>query len=259
MKLLKIKLVPLVLFTLILGYLFAQRIHETGHWFFLQIFQREPNIGFLGLIQVWSGQPTSVIGWSLFTDPVGGSQGWFWLSSLPQSNSEWIGMLMMGQVFQVLTIVLGLVLIFQAKNIIVKNAALIIVLFNSFSQVIYQTIKFFNVFGGDEYSVAFFGGFFPRLLTGPLVIFYGVVLVLVIFQLDGWKEKAKYLFAVLLAQAIGPILGFFDSIIRQQAILSNPLVNPVFGFSLPVIVLDLIMVIAFWFSLKYMRKMQMAG
>ena len=146
-----------------------------------------------------------------------------------------------------------LVLIFKAKNIIVKNVALIIVLFNSFSQVIYHTIKFFNVFGGDEYSVAFFAGFSPRLLTGPLVIFYSVVLVLVIFQLDDWKERAKYLFAVLLAQAIGPILGFFDSIIRQQAILSNPLVNPVFGFSLPVLILDIIMLFAFWVLIKNIR------
>ena len=52
MKLIKINFIRLFFLTLILGYLGAQRIHETGHWIFLQIFQREPNIGFTGLIQI---------------------------------------------------------------------------------------------------------------------------------------------------------------------------------------------------------------
>ena len=141
----------------------------------------------------------------------------------------------------------------------VKNISIIVVLYNSFNQLIYQLIKFINVSGGDEYFAAQFWGISPRAITGPLTIFYGVVLFLLLFQIYGWKERAKYLFAMLLAQSIGPILGFLDSIIRQQAILDNSLVNSIFGFSLPVLVLDFIIIIAFLLLLKNIRGISLTG
>lgn len=253
MKQLKVNFFQTVLLTLFIAYLGAQRLHETGHWVFSQIFHRAPTVGFLGLVQT-GVKPDNLNGWQTYIDPIGGETIWLRMNSLPQSNFEWATWMMMGQIFQILIILVGLFLIYRNKNILIKYLALIVIFINSFFQLFYLTLKLINATGGDEYFAAFFLGVNPRIITGILALFYCGVLLLIFYKIDGWGERIKLLIAGILSFGLGPILGIFDGWIRQQILLNKPIVQPIFGFSIPVLVVDFIVLIAFLFLVNKINK-----
>jgi hypothetical protein len=234
-------------------YIGVQRLHETGHWFLMQLYQRGPTVGFLGLLQSWDTQPSNLNNWQVLTIP-GGEQGWLRLSSLPQSSFEWISLMMMGQLFQIFAILLGLYVLYRSRNRLVKEIAFLTIFLNAFSQLFYMIVKLINISGGDEYFATLYMDISPRLITGSFALFYCAIFVFSLHKLGEWPKRFKYLLAGLLSFSVGPILGILDKKILQQSLLDNPFVQPIIGFSMPVLLLDIIIVFLLLLLIKNINK-----
>ncbi len=121
--------------------------------------------------------------------------------------------MMAGQIFQIIAIILGFVVLYRSKNVIVKTIAYLVVFLNPLYQVTYTIIKFINISDGDESFVAYYLNISSRWITGPLAIFYVTVLIFMSYYLDGWRVRPQYFVVGVLTFSLGPILGAVNRII----------------------------------------------
>lgn len=241
---------------LLIGYLGAQKVHETGHWAVLQAFRREPVMGFTGLVQLWDVSPANPNEWTEYTDPLDGGKGWLHLTSLPQSPVEWVGMLAAGQIANLLAVVLGLLIAYNGKYPS-REMGLILVLVNSLGQALYHLRNLFRPAGGDEYFIASYLKTSKEWITVPLLLIYIAATILAIRQIEEWRERWKFMGAAFLSSlALGPALMIADKVVRNQINLDNPLFQPVWGFSIPVLIVDAAAFIGLRLWVKRVRRIK---
>ncbi|MGQ4875641.1 MAG: hypothetical protein ACP6IY_16360 [Promethearchaeia archaeon] len=243
----------LIIFTILLSYLGAQRIHEIGHWLVLQLYGREPAFGFTGLIQLWGKVPQHPEHWTKYKDPIDGEEGWLYLDSLPQSSAEWVIMLAAGQIAQIIIIIIGLLIVKYAKKDLSKTFGLLLAMINSQGQIFYFIRKMLSGgVGGDEYFISFYLNISVYLI---IIIFLSIHLIgfsLCIHIINDWKLSIKYILVIFLGiMPIGIILMLSDILVREQIDLGNPLFQPVFGFALPVLIIDVIFILLLIFALRH--------
>ena len=247
MKRSKLGFWQLALLCLMLTYLGAQRVHETGHWAVLQAFRREPVMGFTGLVQLWDKRPLNPNGWTIYTDPIDGEQGWLRLGSLPQSPGEWISLLAAGQVAQLIAVMAGLLIARYGKSQLARETGLALSLVNSLGQALYHAKSLLLGSGADERYLSFYLGIPKESITIPLLLIYILAMAWALRQIKGWRERGRRLVAVMAGFIpLGPVLMLSDRVIRNQMGVDNPWFRPVLGFSLPVLIADVIVLMGLW-------------
>jgi len=235
----RVKLRRLVLLTVLLGYLGGQIVHEAGHWAVLEIYRRGPVMSFTGLVQQ-EETPRYREGWSQFTAP-DGEQVWLHLGTLPGNDAEWVLMLAAGPLAQVAAMLFGLAMVHFGKQAQMKVIGLLLALINSFGPMVYQSISLQRGGGGDEYFMAQFLGWSAAVVH---VFFLGIAIVglaVVMRNLSGWRTRLKWLGAVFVGfVGQGPLLMYANRITQKQVGLGNPYFRPVFGWSLPVVIVSVV-------------------
>ena len=239
-----VRFLHLLLLVVLLSFLGAQMLHEAGHWTVLQLTGREPVWGFTSLVQLWDREPADPAQWVEIIDPRG-DRGWLRLSSLPSSRAEWVAFLAAGSLFQLGAVVAGILVMIFAKRDIVRELGLLVALINSFAQFTYQVVAPIRGSGGDEYLLSYHLGVPMAAVSVPLALAFAAGLIWAFYQLDGSRMRLKYA-AVLMLGIIpqGPLLMRANEIVRDQVDAGNPLFQPVFGFSLPVLILSLLAFLA---------------
>ncbi|RME51861.1 MAG: hypothetical protein D6796_00085 [Caldilineae bacterium] len=245
-----IKFGRLLLLSVLLGYLGGQILHEAGHWAILQLYRRAPLMSFTGLVQQ-DEPPAHSEGWTQFTTP-DGEQVWLHLASLPGSSAEWIAMLAAGPLAQVAVMILGLVLARFGKREPVRVIGLLLALINSFGPILYQSRSMLGEGGGDEYFIAQFLGLPKYMIHLPILLISIAGFVVGLWSLAEWRTRLKWIGAVCIGfVGQGPLLMFANRITQTQVSLGNPLFRSVFGWSLPVMVVNV--VVAFILVVVWMR------
>ncbi len=233
----------LVSLAVLLGYLGGQIVHEAGHWAILEIFRRNPVMSFTGLVQQHE-TPASLEGWSQFAVP-GGEPVWLHLETLPESGAEWVLMLSAGPLAQVAAMLVGLVLVRFGKRERMRVTGLLLALVDSFGPIVYQGRSMSGRGGGDEYLMAQFLGV-PEAAVHVIFLAAATTgLVIAVRHLAGWRARLEWLGAGCLGFVIpGPLLMYADRITRIQVGSGNPYFRPVLGWSLPVVLVSLVVGIA---------------
>jgi hypothetical protein len=248
MELENAKLKTIFMISILLTYLTAQRIHEIGHWIILQIFNRNPVFGFTGLIQLWETQPKNPNTWTQYTDPITGEQGWLKLGSLPKNTTEWVAMLIAGQIAQITVLYTSLLINHISKNPTIKQMGLLTAIINSLGQTFYH-LKALTIGNyGDEYFLAYYLNTPKWVIHTTLLTIYtlGLALALTKLKTKDKKTTLKTLVAIFTATIItGPPLIIADTIIRTQINNENPYYQPIMGFATPVIITDTIILTIF--------------
>lgn len=233
----------LFLLSLFLGYLSIES-HEFGHWLVLQIYSRDPLMGFGGLVQMWNRVPNDPDEWVNIHYP-GVGDGWLHLGSLPESDFEWAVMLFTGEFMQLLLILVG---IFLAKKGRFKEIGSMLALFNSL-RFIPGIVGYLMGSKGDAYFIAYHTGV-PEILIRLIFIsveFFGFVWIF-----RHLRDRHLWFGAILLSYPFFRALMFIDfKIVRQQVDYGSPLFVSVLGWSLPVFIMNiLIVVVLIYFALK---------
>lgn len=247
----KVNLGPLFVLVLLLNFI-VQMIHETGHWAVYQAYDRGPVWGFIGLVQLWETPPLHPTEW-VKTSLSTGEQGWLHLTSPANSKLEETLSSAAGPIASLAGAVLGLLLVYRSRDTAIKQIGLALTLTTSFAMTLYYLRSPFRT-GGDEYGVAVQLGIAKALIEIPLAVAFAACLTLGLRELDTWKTRFTWL-AVLLFSGIpiGLALNYADAFLRSQVNEGNPLFRPVFGFSLPVVLVNGLAFAGLWVW-WYMRR-----
>jgi len=156
---------------------------------------------------------------------------------------------------QVLAMTAGLLLARYGRGRLLKITGLAMALVNSLGQLFYHLRSLFLTSGGDEYFLAFYLGIPKEWLTFSLILVYGLGTALALRQIGGWRERLKWTGAAIIGfLALGPALMVGDTAIRSQINAENPLFRPVFGFSLPVLLVDAMAAVGLWLTLQRLHS-----
>lgn len=251
------KLKTILIISILLAYLTSQRIHEIGHWIILQIFNRNPVFGFTGLIQLWETQPKNPNTWTRYIDPITGEQGWLKLGSLPQTPMEWAAMLIAGQIAQIITLYLALIIHSYTKNPSIKQITLLTAIINSLGQTLYHARKLITTSYGDEHFLAYYIQTQKWEIHTTLLTIYiiGLTLTLTKIKTKNKKTTLKIILTILIATIlVGPPLMIADTIIRTQINNENPYTQPIIGFTTPVITTDILAIAILTMILKSQKQ-----
>ncbi len=252
-------LVLVVLFNFLL-----QAIHEGGHWAVYQAMGRGPVWGFTSLVQLWSETPLHPNEWVPTTAP-DGEQGWLHLASAPTSTAEEIAMLAAGPLATLLAVIAGLCLSRFGKSPIAQQMGLILALAGSLIFGQYYWRAPFRDNSGDEYFMAAYLGIPKYMIEIPLGLAFLACFILSLRALGSWRNIAKWIGAVLLGSLpAGIFLMQANEIVQAQVNQGNPLFQPVWGFSLPVVIVNglvLISLAIWWYraGCSSLQSIQAAG
>jgi hypothetical protein len=176
----------LFLLALIVGYL-SGMLHEAGHWAVLQTSGRGPLMGFSGLVQLWDTEPQNSDEWVKISYPNIG-EGWLHLRSLPETNGEWIAMLVAGPIVHPILVLLGVILVLNGRTAVFRELGLMLVVVNG--------LRFFSSpFGylrgskGDFYFISFYSGISEIAVMFPFVITELAAFLWGIYKIQGWKTR----------------------------------------------------------------------
>ncbi len=237
---------------LLLVVLFAfllQAIHEGGHWAVYQAFGRGPVWGFTSLVQLWSETPLHPDEWVQITAP-NGEQGWVYLAS-PASKAEEFAMLAAGPLATLLAAIAGLVIMRSGKSPVARQMGLLLTLVDSFVYGQYYLRAPFRSSGGDEFFMAAYLGIPKYVIEIPLGLALVVCFILGLRALGSWQNGVRWMGAVLPGSFLtGLFLMQANQIVQTQINQGNPLFQPVLGFSLPVAIVNSLVVIglaAWWY------------
>lgn len=236
-----------VLLVMVLTYV-MQAVHEGGHWLVYQLAGRGPVWGFTSLIQLWDESPLHPEEWVQMTAP-DGSQGWLRLASLPANKDETTVMLAAGPLAGLLATVCGLASGRFSKNPVTRRTGLTLALVGSLSAGLYYLCAPFRGTTGDEYFIAANLGIPQLFIDLPLGVAFGVCFWLGMHALTGWRERATWIGSILVGSPItGVTLMQANTLVTNQINQSNPLFQPVLGYSLPVCVANgaVLIALALW-------------
>ncbi len=215
-----------------------QAIHEDGHWAVYQIMGRGPVWGFTSLIQLWSETPLHLGEWIPITAP-DGEQGWLHLASAPSSPAEEVSALAAGPLATLLAVIVGLVLMRFSRSSVTQQMGLMLALVGSLSAGAYYWRAPFRGNSGDEYFMAAYLGVPKSVIEIPLGLAFSVCLILGLRTLGTWRTIAKWIGAVLLGSFLtGISLMQANEIVQTQINQGNLWFQPVWGFSLPVLIVN---------------------
>jgi len=240
----------LVILALLLNFI-AQIIHEAGHWAVYETLGRGPVWGFTGLVQIWGNPPPLHPNeWIAMIAP-DGEKGWLRLGSSP-SKTEWIIMLVAGPLASLLGVVFGLSLMRWKRNPATKQMGLVLALIGSLIMSQY----YLRGSGGDEYFLAVYLGIPKYIIDIPFGLAFITAFILGVWTLGDWRTRFKWLGAILLGSVpAGLFLMKANDLVQAQVNLGNPLFQPLLGWSLPVVVVDVIVFLALWIWWKRANKM----
>jgi hypothetical protein len=223
----------------------AQAIHEMGHWAVYQIYGRGPTWGFIGMVQWWDTPPLHPEEWVETTAP-DGTPGWLRLTSATGSPLENALVSAGGPLASLLTAVLGLVVARRARNPATRQIGLELALVAALVMTLYYLRAPMRM-GGDEYEIATQLGIPKWTIEIPFAAAFMLCLALGLRQLDSWKTRLKSLGLILLAGIpTGIGLNLLDTLVREQVNLDNPLFQSVLGFSLPVLIMNVLVTLGLW-------------
>ena len=216
------------------------QLHEAGHWLVLECSGRGPTMGFAGLVQRWDTPPQFPDHWQQIQYPEVGI-GWMRLQSLPGSHLEWAAMLLAGQMVPLLLIGLGFFLFHRHRWNRAGVVGLMLVFVNG-AMGLAKLIGLLAGSKGDLYFLSLHVPMHPTLLS----------LVFAALQLAGfawaWCQlppPRQRLWGGLL------VLGYFliiiplrlaDARLRQLVNLEVNWVQPLFGWSKPVLLVNVLAV-----------------
>jgi len=230
----------LLLFSALLNCL-AQAVHETGHWSVYQAYRRGPVWGFTSLVQVWEEPPLHPDEW-LETTSQAGVRGWLRLRSLPQSPTEEFIAVSAGPVASLVGVVLGLALFRWCREPVLKQISLMFALTGSFVMSIYYLRSGFRA-SGDESQMAEILNLPKSAIEIPFALAFLFCLFITLRALKGWRTILKWLAALVLGSIpTGLLMMKADAVVRSQIEFGNPLFRSMFGFSLPVLLVNVIIV-----------------
>jgi len=231
----------------------AQLIHEAGHWAVYQAYGRGPVWGYIGIVQLWNSTPLQPEDW-VKTSSSAGEQGWLRLASPVNSKLEELGAAAAGPLASLLAAVLGLFLLRQSKETATKLLGLMLSLVTSFVMSFYYLRSPLRA-GGDEYGIAIQLGLSRFAIEIPFALAFLVCLILGLRELHTWKTRLQWLAIILLSGIpTGLALNYADGLVRAGVNLGNPLFQPVFGFSLPVLITDSLVLLGLWLWWRTVRK-----
>ena len=249
----KIGFWQLVLLVFLLNFV-AQALHESGHWVMLEPSGHAPVWSFTEIVQVWGDPaPLHPQQWLEVTAPDGG-KGWEMLASEPGRN----GMILMeigGPLASVLGVILGLSLMCFSRNPIQKQMGLVLAMIITLIMGFYY-LRGFNRPNGDEYFLAAFLGIPKYSLMLPFSLFYIASFILEVLALGDWRTRGKWLGAVMVGSLpAGVFLVYATGVVVSQLDQGNSLFQPVLGWSLPVLVVNLaaILTLCFWYRVAERR------
>jgi hypothetical protein len=241
----KIGFWQLVLLAFILNFV-AQALHEAGHWVVLETAGRRPVWSFTELVQIWGNPPPlHPEQWLEITSP-DGEKGWERMASQPGR----IGMMLMeigGPLASVLGVVLGLSLMRFVRNPVLKQMGLVLAMIITLVMGFYY-LRGFTRASGDEYFLAALLGIPKYILMIPFSLFYITSFILEVLALGNWRTRVKWLGAVMVGSLpAGVFLVYATGLVISQVDRGNLLFQPVLGWSLPVLVVNLAAWLALWF------------
>jgi hypothetical protein len=233
----------LVILALLLAFV-SQTIHESGHWVFYETLGLGPVWGFTSLVQIWGDPPLHPNEWVTTIAP-NGDKGWLRLRSSP-SKAEEIVALFAGPLASLLGVIFGLSLLRFNRNSAAKQMGLVLALLVSLLLGQYY-LRGFSRMGGDEFFLAADLGIPKYTIDIPFALAYIITFALGVWLLGDWRTRLKWLGAIMLGSVPA---GFFqikaNILIQAQVDQGNPLFRPLLGWSLPVVVVNAMVLCAFW-------------
>src|SRR4030067_924640 len=106
---------------------------------------------------------------------------------------------------------------------------------------------YLRVSGGDEYFLAVYLGIPKYIIDIPFGLAFITAFILGVWTLGDWRTRFKWLGAILLGSVpAGLFLMKANDLVQAQVNQGNPLFQPLLGWSLPVVVVDVIVFLALW-------------
>jgi hypothetical protein len=228
----------LVLLAFMLNFV-VQTIHESGHWVVCETMGRKPVWGFNQLLQIWGDQPPVHPEEWIATVSPDGEKGWLKLST-PMGKNEYQIMLVVGPLFSVLGVLLGLILVRFRKNPATRQIGMVIALIGSLLMSQYY-LRGFSRQGGDEYFLAASMGIPKYIFDIPFCLVFVSVFAFSVWSLGDCKTRLRWLGAVIAGSLpSGIFIMQANSLVLDQVNKGNRLFNPLLGWSLPVIIVNAI-------------------
>jgi len=234
----KIGFWQLVILALLLNFV-VQTIHEAGHWAVCETLGHGPVWGFTQLLQIWGDPPPIHPDEWITTIAPDGGEGWLRLASSLGTN-EFIIMLFVGPLASILGVVLGLSLMHWNRVPATKQMGLVMALIGSLIMSQYY-LRGFSRMGGDEYFLAAKLGIPKYIIDIPFGLAFIIAFILGVWALGDWRTRLKWLGAIMLGSIPSGLFLFkANAIVLAQVNLGNPLFRPLLGWSLPVVVVNVI-------------------
>ena len=241
----------LMILSLLLNFV-VQTVHEAGHWVILESSGRGPVWGFNQLLQLWDTMPLHPDKWVETVAP-DGTKGWLHLTSSP-GKIEYIIMLSAGPIASVLGVLFGLSLLRWSRNRAIKQMGLVLALISSLIMSQYY-LRGFHRMGGDEYFLAYALGIRKYIIDIPFGLFFVTAFIFAVRSLGEWRIRIKWLGAVCLGSIpAGLFIMKANSIVLTQVNNDNPLFCPILGWSLPVVIVNILICAALWLWWKLEDK-----
>lgn len=118
-------------------------------------------------------------------------------------------------------------------------------------------IRGFHRMGGDEYFLAYALGIPKYIIDIPFGLFFITAFIIGVWSLGGWRTRIKWLGAIFLGSIpAGLFIIKANSIVLTQVNYDNPLFRSVLGWSLPVVIVNIIICVALWLWWKRADKTQ---
>lgn len=245
MKLYHMRFLPLLLLVMLVNIL-SQTAHETGHHMMYQLMGHDPVWGFTKLVQIWETPPSNPDEW-VATRGAEGEQGWLKLSSSLVGKTENAGVAAAGPLAGLLGAMLGLALARWGKKSTWQQIGLAFSLTASLVAVLYYLRSPLRT-GGDEYDIAIQLGIAKSVIEIPLALGFAACLAFGLRLLPSWRVRLTWLGTVLLGSiATGIPMVFADSLVIAQINAGNSWFQPIVGYSLPVFLVNVLVLIGLWF------------
>ncbi len=245
----KIGFWQLVILSLLLNFV-VQTVHEAGHWSVCETLGHGPVWGFTQLLQIW-GDPPPVHPeeWVATVSP-DGEKGWMRLTS-SLTKKEFNFVLIAGPLASVLGVVFGLILMRWSRVPATKQIGLVMALIGSLMMSQYY-LRGFSRMSGDEYFLAANLGIPKYIIDIPFAVVFIVAFIFGVWALGNWRTRLKWLGAIMVGSVpSGLFLMKANALVLAQVNQDNPFFRPLFGWSFPVIIVNVVVCLLIWIWWKY--------
>jgi ABC-type glucose/galactose transport system permease subunit len=151
-----------------------------------------------------------------------------------------------GPLASLLGVIFGLFLVRFNRKPAAKQMGLVLALIISIIMSLYY-LRSFSRTSGDEYFLAGLLGISKYIIDIPFSLAFITGLFLAVWTLGDWLTRLKWLGTILLGSLpAGIFLMYGNNLVQSQVNQGNPLFQPFLGFSLPVVVVNVIALLALW-------------